>query len=173
MKHVVIRPRGRGSNRDTSRSSVTRRRLKATNLQKIILLFTLLAILGCWDNKQAGISTGRSLAANSSVGNGTVSSYAEFDQNGAPRGIGIVFQVSALEGLPAAPSDGHHCFDRNKDGKVDQQTECIASHEWIIPLPSEAARRPEIPFKWVGLNWNPHGHIPPGVYDLPHFDVHF
>jgi hypothetical protein len=67
-----------------------------------------------------------------------------------------------LEGLPAAPSDGHHCFDRNKDGKVDQQTECIASHEWIIPLPSEAARRPEIPFKWVGLNWNPHGHIPRG-----------
>jgi hypothetical protein len=25
----------------------------------------------------------------------------------------------------------------------------------------------------VGLNWNPHGHIPPGVYDLPHFDFHF
>jgi hypothetical protein len=23
------------------------------------------------------------------------------------------------------------------------------------------------------LNWNPHGHIPPGVYDTPHFDVHF
>jgi hypothetical protein len=100
MKHVVIRPRGRGSNRDTFRSSATRRRLKATNLRKIILLFTLLAILGCSDNKQAGISTGRSLGANSSVGNGRVSSYAEFDQNGAPRTIGIVFQASALEGLP-------------------------------------------------------------------------
>jgi hypothetical protein len=173
MKHVVIRPRGRESNRDTFRSSVTRQLLKATNLRKIILLFTLLAILGCSDNKQAGVSTGRPLGANSSVGNGTVSSYAEFDKNGAPIAIGIVFQASALEGLPTAVSDGHHCFDRNKDGKVDQQTECFASHEWIIPLPSEAARRPEIPFKWVGLNWNPHGHIPPGVYDLPHFDVHF
>jgi hypothetical protein len=23
------------------------------------------------------------------------------------------------------------------------------------------------------INWNPMVHIPPGVYDLPHFDVHF
>jgi hypothetical protein len=33
--------------------------------------------------------------------------------------------------------------------------------------------RVDIPFKWVLLNWNPLGHIPPGVYDVPHFDVHF
>src|SRR5262245_9714601 len=165
-KRTRIKPR-------YSRSSVTRRLLKATNLQTIILLLTLMAIAGCSENKQIGISTGRLLGAYSRVGNGTVSSYAEFDQNGAPRAIGIVFQASALEGLPTAASDGHHCFDRNKDGKVDQQTECFASHEWIIPLPSEAARRPEMPLKWVGLNWNAHGHIPPGVYDLPHFDVHF
>ena len=52
------------------------------------------------------------------------------------------------------PSDAHHCFDRNSDGKVDVQTECFGTHEWVIPLPSEAARRSEIPFKWVGLNWN-------------------
>jgi len=25
----------------------------------------------------------------------------------------------------------------------------------------------------VLLNWNLHGHVPPGVYDVPHFDVHF
>src|SRR5262245_25812471 len=129
MKHVVVRPRGRGSNRDPFRSSVTRRRLKATNLRKIILLFTLLAILGCSDNQQTGVSAGRSLGANSSVGNGTVSSYAEFDKNGAPRAIGIVFQATALEGLPATHSDGNHCFDRNKDDKVDQKTECFAFNE--------------------------------------------
>src|SRR5262245_64255840 len=129
MKHVVIRPSGCGSNRDTFRSSVTRRRLKATNLRKILLLFTLLVILGCSENKRAGVSTGRSLGANSSVGNGTVSSYAEFDQNGVPRAVGIVFQASALEGLPATHSDGNHCFDRNKDDKVDQKTECFAFNE--------------------------------------------
>ena len=75
------------------------------------------------------------------VGNGTVSSHAEFDKNGAPRAIGIVFQANALEGLPTAVFDGNHCFDRNKDGKLDPQTECVASHEWIIPLPSESAQR--------------------------------
>ena len=131
------------------------------HLRKTVLLFIALAILGCSDNKQAGVSTGRSLGANSSVGNGMVWSYAELDKSGAPKAIGIVFQASALEGLPSATSDGHHCFDRNKDGEIDLNRECFASHEWVIPLPSEAARRLEIPFKWVGLNWNPKGHIPP------------
>jgi hypothetical protein len=175
MKYFVVgskRPE-LGSSRDAVRSPVTGRRLEESNLRKAVLLFTVLAIMGCSDSKQAGVTSGRSLGANSSVGKGTVSSYAEFDENGVPRAIGIVFQASALEGLPAAPSDGHHCFDRNKDGKIDIPTECFTSHEWVIPLPSEAARRSEIPFKWIGLNWNPHGHIPPGVYDLPHFDVHY
>ena len=45
--------------------------------------------------------------------------------------------------------------------------------EHVIPLPDSAARRADIPFKWVLLNWNPAGHIPPGIYDVPHFDVHF
>lgn len=37
----------------------------------------------------------------------------------------------------------------------------------------EASRRPDVPFKWALVNWNPHGHIPAGVWDKPHFDVHF
>jgi hypothetical protein len=142
-------------------------------MRKFNLLFIALVITGCAVSKPLEMSTERRLGANSRVGKGTVSSYVEFDRNGAPKAIGIVFQASALDGLPTAHSDGHHCFDRNKDGKVDLDTECFASHEWVIPLPSNAARRSEIPFKWVGLNWNPFGHIPPGVYDLPHFDVHF
>lgn len=139
----------------------------------VIVSLAMLAFVGCAGDRQAAQSTARMLGANSSVGNGTVSSYAEFDKDGAPKAIGVVFQAGALDGLPATPSDGHHCFDRNKNGKIDLAKECFASHGWVIPLPSEAARRSEIPFKWVGLNWNPHGHIPPGVYDLPHFDVHF
>ena len=71
------------------------------------------------------------------MGKGTVSSYAEFDKNGAPKAIGIIFQASALDGLPSAHSDGHHCFDTNKDGKIDLDEECFGSHEWVIPLPSD------------------------------------
>jgi hypothetical protein len=136
-------------------------------------LLAALAIAGCSGNQLATPAGGRVLGANASVGNGTVSSYVAFDGNGLPAAIGIVFQASALEGLPSTHSDGHHCFDRNQDGTIDLETECFGSHEWVIPLPGEAARRADIPFNWVGLNWNPHGHIPPGVYDLPHFDVHF
>jgi len=146
---------------------------RGAGLRNMMVLLAGLSILGCSDNKQAGVSTGRSLGANSSVGNGTVSSYAEYEKNGNPKAIGIVVSASALEGLPSAHSDGNHCFDQDKDGKIDLDKECFGSHEWVIPLPSEAARRSEIPFKWVGLNWNPHGHLPPGVYDSPHFDVHF
>jgi len=115
----------------------------------------------------------RALGAPAALGNGTVTSYAEFEPSGAPKAIGVVISGSALDTLPAAPSDGHHCFDANKDGAIELHTECAGWHERVLPLPSEASRRSDIPFKWAMLNWNPHGHIPPGVYDKPHFDVHF
>jgi hypothetical protein len=107
------------------------------------------------------------------LGEGTVQSYAEFDARGAPTVLGIALSVRALDGLPASGSDGHHCFDRNKDGVVDRASECLQQYELVLPLPDAVARRDDIRFKWVLLNWNPHGHIPPGVYDVPHFDVHF
>ena len=108
-----------------------------------------------------------------SLGTGTVASYAEVDAAGAPKVIGVMFAARALENLPAAPSDGHHCFDADKNGEIDLAAECAGWHEWVLPLPSDLARRADMPFKWALLNWNPHGHIPPGVYDTPHFDVHF
>jgi len=67
------------------------------------LLFTLLAILGCSDNQQTGVSAGRSLGANSSIGNWTVLSDAKFDKNGAARATGIGFLAHALEGPPRFP----------------------------------------------------------------------
>ena len=109
----------------------------------------------------------------SRLGKGTVQSFAEFDTSGVPTALGIALSAPALDGLPASGSDGHHCFDRNKDGVVDPAGECLQQYELVLPLPDAVARRDDIPFKWVLLNWNPHGHIPPGVYDVPHFDVHF
>lgn len=107
------------------------------------------------------------------IADGPVVSYASFDPSGTPTAIGISIHARALDTMPAAMSDGHHCFDRNTDGTVDMDTECIATHERVMPLPSSAAARSDIPFKWVLLNWNPMGHVPPGIYDSPHFDIHF
>jgi hypothetical protein len=133
-------------------------------LAGILAAFTL----GCSTQRAA-----RVLGTPSSLGNGTVASYAELDGAGAPKAIGVVFSASAFEALPTAPSDGHRCFDANHDGVIDLATECSTWHERVLPVPSEASQRTDVPFKWALLNWNPHGHIPAGVYDKPHFDVHF
>jgi hypothetical protein len=131
-------------------------------------------LAGCASSgEQIGGAGARVPGAMSTLGNGTVHSFAEFDASGAPRVLGIAFSAQALDGLPASGSDQHHCVDRNRDGIVDAATECLAQYELVLPLPDAVARRADIPFKWVLLNWNPHGHIPPGVYDVPHFDVHF
>jgi hypothetical protein len=119
-----------------------------------------------------GAAAGRQPGWQFVLGKGTVASYAELDAAAKPTAIGMVFSPTALEGLPSG-SDGHHCFDRNKDGAIDRETECNETFEFVIPLPDAAARRPDIPFRWVLLNWNPVGHGPPGIFDVPHFDVHF
>src|SRR5690348_14444530 len=42
--------------------------------------------------------------------------------------------------------------------------------EVFLTLPSQAAGTG---FTVLGLDWNPQGHPPPGIYDVPHFDFHF
>jgi len=106
------------------------------------------------------------------LGAGTVTSYADIDRAGTPAAIGIAWSTRALEDLPGH-SDEHRCFARGRDGTIGADTHCQHTYEFVIPLPDSVARRDDIPFKWVLLNWNPTGHIPPGVYDVPHFDVHF
>ncbi len=118
--------------------------------------------------------TARLLGTPASLGDGSVTSYAEVDAKGAPKAIGVAFSAASLASLPMTPpTDGHRCFDANNDGTIDAATECSAWYERVLPLPSESARQADMPFKWALLNWNPIGHMPPGVFDKPHFDVHF
>jgi hypothetical protein len=44
------------------------------------------------------------------------------------------------------------------------------STEYMLALPEQAS---VTPFNHIGLDWNPMGHVPPGIYDKPHFDFHF
>jgi hypothetical protein len=119
------------------------------------------------------VGVDRAIGAASPLGNGTVARSVEFEPSGAPAAIGVAFSAGALDNLPTTMSDGHRCFDADQDGAIDLAGECSAWHEFVLPLPSEATRRADIPFRWALLNWNPHGHIPPGVWDTPHVDVHF
>lgn len=140
----------------------------------LALLSVTTILTGCASrDRDPGAGPARLLGAQTAIGSGTVSSYAELTRQGEPAAVGIAFSPTALSGLPTGAPHWHHCVDRNRDGVVDQATECLHTFEYVIPLPDAVARRGDMPFKWVLLNWNPMGHIPPGIYDVPHFDVHF
>jgi len=85
------------------------------------------------------------------VGNGTARVIVTATPQGVPRSVSVAFSGDALEGLPAAQPDR-------------------SEWEYVVPMPKGA---PSTGYDHVGLNWNPAGHPPEGVYTHPHFDVHF
>ena len=107
------------------------------------------------------------------VGAGTVTTFARFDETGAPLALGIELTAEAVQHPPTGRSDEHQCTDIDDDGTVTKPEECRLWHEFVIPLPDRAVQHPDLPFRWALLNWNPEGHIPPQIYTHPHFDVHF
>lgn len=131
------------------------------------LLFLLASAL-FWESNPRKVE-----GAMAEIGNGWVETYSEIDEQGLLKAIGITLSKEALNDLPQDMGDGHRCADLDNNGSIEMHTECLPWHERILPLPAEISRNKEIPFKWVLLNWNPHGHMPDGVWNTPHFDVHF
>lgn len=89
------------------------------------------------------------------LGYGKVRSWISMDSNGLPSEVGIeitpeAFKNLAMENSKTLPPDG----------------ETI-----VVPLHLKATQ--STPFDHIGLNWNPNGHEPEGVFDVPHFDIHF
>ena len=107
------------------------------------------------------------------LGNGLARVYVALNVDGSPRAIGVRLDKDALAGLPKEPNATSRCFDRNGDGRIEPD-ECIGDYAFVFPIPGEAAKA-VAPFKWVALNWNPHGHgMPaPPPWAAPHFDFHF
>ncbi|MDX1396169.1 MAG: hypothetical protein R3195_17440 [Gemmatimonadota bacterium] len=151
--------------------SVRRLAVLRVPLPPALAAATLFLSTGCAAEPET--ESRRTLGFVADIGEATAASYAEVDGSGVPQAIGLVFSANFFDELPTTVSDLHRCTDRNADGVVDRPAECNAWHEWVLPLPGEIATRSDIPFKWALLNWNPIGHIPPGVYDTPHFDMHF
>jgi hypothetical protein len=86
------------------------------------------------------------------LGNGVVWSWVEYGSEGTPVAIGVTLTETALSGLPESPPSDIHFWD------------------YELSLPKQAQVPP---FDHIAVDWNPVGHIPPGVYDVPHFDFHF
>lgn len=85
-----------------------------------------------------------------SLGDGKVRSWASIRKDGFPLEIGIEFTAEAFNNL-SSDAQEHDTF--------------------VVPLHQKA--KAATPFDHIGLNWNPEGHPPPGVFSTPHFDVHF
>lgn len=123
--------------------------LLKTNLFLPFFLIVSLAAAGCdffhGDDADRATTYGPAQA----LGNGSVRSYVTLD-DGEPTAIGLTFSEAALTNLPAGNEHG--------------------THEVVLALPAETA---VAPYNHISFDWNPQGHEPPGVYDRPHFDIHF
>jgi hypothetical protein len=87
------------------------------------------------------------------VGNGMAFSWVKMDpETNKPTAVGVTLTETALEGLPT---------------ELEGDMEAM---EMRLELPQGIDG---IVFDHIGLDWVPKGHIPVGVYDVPHFDVHF
>jgi hypothetical protein len=95
------------------------------------------------------------------VGNGRARTYVVLDRKnrGRPLEVGVALDEAAMEGLPA-PNPNHTGGDGH---------EHVDSHVYDLAMP---AQNPT-PYRFLELDWNPAGHEPPGIYNVPHFDFHF
>lgn len=106
------------------------------------------------------------------LGEATVRTYVDNDSQGRPTAIGVQLDEAALHGLPPLKNATSRCFDLNDNGKIDGPGECEGDQEVALSMPEALEGRADIPFRWVGLNWNAEGH-PPAAWSVPHFDFHF
>lgn len=79
------------------------------------------------------------------MGSGTVYSWAQSDAGGQTTSFGVSFNDAALNGLGPTPT------------------------EIVLALPAGQ----NTSLRTAVINWNPQGHPPAHVYDVPHFDFHF
>lgn len=108
------------------------------------------------------------------LGKGTATAYSQTYESGKPLAVGLIFADVSLAGLPKdPPTDGKYCYDKDGDGDVDPMMECSNGYGSMLNFSHKFRSSVDTPFTYLLLNWNPMGHMPPGVYDKPHFDVHF
>ena len=140
--------------------------------KKIIILGSLFFLFSCNQdemvNNDLQVNTPISLIAKMSskklkvfkgpqvaLGYGKVRSWISVDSKGFPSEIGIEITPEAFKNL--APNNS--------------KTLPPAGKTIVVPLQLKATQL--TPFDHIGLNWNPNGHEPQGVFDVPHFDFHF
>jgi hypothetical protein len=109
-----------------------------------IALITTLLFSCKKDDPLAGTFT----SAKASFGSGKAWVYVQNDNDGNPLEVGVTMDEAAFNAFDANFNDLSIAMD----------------------YPKEAERTP---FKHQFIGWNSNGHEPTGIYDLPHFDLHY
>jgi hypothetical protein len=135
----------------------------SNNAAFLVLASIVLVVSGCGAGAEAGANA---LAAFSpevrygptvEVAGGMVRSYVKVEGDRVVE-LGVAVDAGVLPALPASHDPG---------GIVTPDGHSVFISE--LPLPENHGT----PFDHATLDWIPAGHEPPGVYDVPHFDVHF
>lgn len=87
------------------------------------------------------------------VGEGVAMSWVSVDKQGNPLSVGVNISERAVQSLMEGHGSEHE----------------IPHQSFILDLPKQAEGTL---YEHIALDWNPHGHPAPGIYDLPHFDLH-
>lgn len=86
--------------------------------------------------------------------------------------LGIEVPAAMYDDAPMdPPSDGRYDVPVDVADPAKGVAWHCCGYEVIAGLPDSALRM--TPFREVILNWNPQGHVPPGIYSVPHTDFHF
>lgn len=124
--------------------------MKHTAKKMTTVSLLVLSLLACKKDKdQAPPLSGTFYGTAQTLGTGNAKAFVRIDDSGEPVEIGVAITETAMNSLPS----GHEMLDL------------------ALELPAQALSK--TPFKFVGLDYNPHGHEPDGVYNVPHFDFHF
>lgn len=124
--------------------------MKHTTAKMITVLVVLLGLLSCEkDSVTTPPSSVTHYGPEKPLGGGVAKAFITLNYAGNPVNVGFAISETAMNNLP---------HDEDHYGLA-------------LDLPSQANGK--TPFKFLGLDYNPHGHEPVGVYNVPHFDFHF
>lgn len=104
-------------------------------------------------SKSSNAASQNSLGPKVKIGNGFAQTFVHAGDRGQPVAFGVQFSASMLENLPAKP---------NGDPALDWH--------YFLTFPRGG---PSTGFDHLMIDWHPMGHLPKGIYTVPHFDFHF
>jgi hypothetical protein len=94
------------------------------------------------------LEDGRAYGDSIIIGQGEANVFVEVDDQGRPESIGVTMTNNSIIGLPSQTPTAY-----------------------VLEMPGGFEQT--LPYTHAMVEWNPQGHEPPGVYDVPHFDFHF